>query len=931
MTTNILDKYDIINKNYTKGIKVNQCTFSGTNHFSIWEYSGYEPYKIIYDHFIGDQNCIHVIVYDLSKSKIECFRQCIYWLEFLKSRLTKKASKIFNNDLNAKTTSRTTLSNQDETFIPTNNNNDGNSSRVKILFVATHADMEKSCFKGEDGIYVSDKSNHIKKMLENYFLNDELFDLSLNHFVLDSRAAWVADIKSLINYLCNLKNDICKNLPRSTMFLNRTLYYLQLWRKNTSVSINSVTNQDSLSRNGSINASTTSSFISFNNSNTDNSNATQRNLSLSTLNLNSVNNILPLMSWKNFKEKVRELINPLASDEHLMELLLQLQLMGEVILIENNYDEDLLCYNPEWLCQTILGRLFSHERFFNVKPTCLNGIYTKSDIKEIYSDLMNNQDNFDLIKDIFISFDLCTELEDSVTTSKDLVYEFNALNFLSEPVPVAFQTLKLMHNSNKPLTFVFNGFRLKCSSFHIDKNFDFVSNLINNNQSLMNGSMTSMTSSFVHFNPPPILLNLNLNNSSQLAYLFFRIQTHLRLLTTNFYNNLELEDLINNNNSSDLNNYYSNKYNSLKNSKQNSFDNYNKSDSNQNNYLQPQDMNYFTNKVSKSLTSLASSSANHNHNNRLANHSSHHFNNTKMTTSIISDIELQQTRYCSRIMRKNLNMECLIILDHLNGEYIELKACSIDLYRDELFYFVEDIFSLIKQVINDSCPGINLEKHYLSFKQIQLPPAPATQTNSSINLGIVTHDCIFTPKDIITKQLTNNSQILKCPKTGHQAKLIDLICCGSERIEKSLIFGIDMPITQMNDYTRRMLCVYLDKVDPMGRDWSILAFLLGLQDILPVLDETINTSSTISISKCDYVLNEWSRLKPEQATIRNLISKINDLDRKDVNEIIFNTNYLYYVNNLTSSNLNATTATTTGSNSNNNSILNSSQMLNSLK
>ncbi len=926
MTTNILDKYALINKNYTKGIKINQCTFSGTNHFSIWEYSGYEPYKILYDHFIGDQNCIHIILYDLSKSKIECFRQCIYWLEFLKSRLTKKTSKIFNNDLNTNPTkSSRTLSNQDETFIPATN--DYNLFRVKLIFVATHADMEKSCFKSEDGIYVSDKSNHIKKMLENYYLNDDLFDLSLNHFVLDSRAAWVPEIKNLINYLCSLKDDICKNLPRSTMFLNRTLYYLQQWRKNTTTSINSTTNQDSISKSESINAST-SSIISFNNSNADNLNATQRHLSIPTLNLNS--NILPLMTWKNFKEKVRELINPLASDEHLVELLLQLQLMGEIILIENNFDEDLLCYNPEWLCQTILGRLFSHERFFNVKPTCLNGIYTKNDIKEIYSDL---QDNFDLIKDIFISFDLCTELEDTNTTSKDLVYEFNSLNFLSEPLPVAFHTLKSIYNSNKSMAFVFNGFQLKCSSLHIDKNFDFVSNLTNNNHSLMNGSMTSMTSSFVQFNPPPTLLNLNLNNSSQLAYLFFRIQTHLRLLSTNFYNNLEIEDLINNNNSSDLNNYYANKYNSLKNSKQNSFDNHNKNDFVQNNHHQPPDMNYFRNKVSKSLTSLASST-NNNHINKLANHSSHYFNNnnnSKMTTSIISDIELQQTRYCSRIIRKNLNMECLIILDHLNGEYIELKACSPDLHRDELFYFVEDIFSLIKQVINDSCPGINLEKHYLSFKPVQFPLSTTIINNSSINLGIITHDCIFTPKDIISKQLTNNSQLLKCSKTKYQTKLIDLICCGSERVEKSLIFGIDMPITQMNEYTRRMLCVYLDKVDPMGRDWSILTFLLGLQDILPVLDETINSSNFLSISKCDYVLNEWTRLKPEQSTVRNLISKINDLDRKDVNEIIFSTNYLYYVNNLTSSNLNATTATTTGSNSNNNSILNSSQMLNSLK
>lgn len=647
-----------------------------------------------------------------------------------------------------------------------------------------------------------------------------------------------------------------------------------------------------------------------------------------------------------FKEKSRELINPLASDEHLVELLLQLQLMGEVVLIETgssfHHDDDLLCFNPDWLCTKLLGRLFTHERFFNVKPTSLNGLFTKEDLVEIYADLFVE---FDLLKEIFIAFDLCAELESSSSQNKEILYEFPALNFFSEPLPVAFHTLKSSqsllnssvtniaaqsNSSNREQTFfVFNGFQIKSSLLHLNKTFDFVSNLTNLHHHNLNAMTASMTSSFTQFSSPPHSLNLNLNNSSQLAYLFFRIQIHLRLWCANqaFVVDLDNEDLLNNNqsNANDLNSYNyissNSKYSSLKGSKKNSFE----SNQAESNYFTSQyidaTINHQNTKVSKSLSSLANSSLN-----RISNGY-----DPKLLTAIKSssvDIDLHQTRYCTRLVRKSLNMECLIILDHLNGEFIEFRACAPDQYRDELFFFIEELYALVKQVIGDSCPGINLEKHYLSFKPVGLP-----SSNALTNLGIVSYDHIYSPKDIIVMQYENkNGGWITCSssnsniKSKIQVKFADLVCCGSERVEKSLIYGIEVPITQMSEYTRRMVCVYLDKVDPMGRDWSILAFLLGLQDVLPLLEETINSNGThLKLSKCDYVLTEWSKLRPDQATIRNLINKINDLDRKDVNEIILSTNNLYqhvYVSTKETSNANG---------SNRTSILNSSQMINSLK
>ena len=92
-----------------------------------------------------------------------------------------------------------------------------------------------------------------------------------------------------------------------------------------------------------------------------------------------------------------------------------------------------------------------------------------------------------------------------------------------------------------------------------------------------------------------------------------------------------------------------------------------------------------------------------------------------------------------------------------------------------------------------------------------------------------------------------------------------------------------------------MLCIYLDRKDPMGLDWSILAVVLGLQEILPKLDDLISNSINDSVvfSKTDYVLNEWCKLRQEQATIRNLLNKIADLGRNDVFDMMLSTINLF--------------------------------------
>jgi hypothetical protein len=259
---------------------------------------------------------------------------------------------------------------------------------------------------------------------------------------------------------------------------------------------------------------------------------------------------------------------------------------------------------------------------------------------------------------------------------------------------------------------------------------------------------------------------------------------------------------------------------------------------------------------------------------------------SKLNGALI-DLDLYQTRYCSRLRRKSCLIECLVSLDHRHGDFIEVRACAPERWREELFYFTQDLYMLIEQWVSECCVNLHLERHYLQFKPVRVSSDSSDNgsSNNSLSLGVVNYDAIYSPRDLITLQLDKG-------RSGQ--KLVDLACCGSEQIERTLIQGVDLPVAQLNDYARHMLCTLLDKTDPMGRDWSILGFLLGLQDQLPRLDEEAVRDP--SMSKCAFLLAEWTRQTPEQATVRTLLSKVRDLGRTDVHEMLANSVDLFKVN-----------------------------------
>ena len=56
----------------------------------------------------------------------------------------------------------------------------------------------------------------------------------------------------------------------------------------------------------------------------------------------------PVVPWHHFMCHVRDSVNPLAADDHLKEVIQQLQLMGEVVYVKAELS-DLVVIEPNWL------------------------------------------------------------------------------------------------------------------------------------------------------------------------------------------------------------------------------------------------------------------------------------------------------------------------------------------------------------------------------------------------------------------------------------------------------------------------------------------------------------------------------------------------------------------------------------------------------
>ncbi|ELT88672.1 hypothetical protein CAPTEDRAFT_228788 [Capitella teleta] len=96
----------------------------------------------------------------------------------------------------------------------------------------------------------------------------------------------------------------------------------------------------------------------------------------------------------------------------------QLQLVGEVVYVETEAEEDLVVLHPQWLCSEVIGQLLSHDLLSTARPT---GCFSADDFQLLFPD----SDVKDLLC-LLEALELCTRCD----VEGEVEYEFPCLNFI---------------------------------------------------------------------------------------------------------------------------------------------------------------------------------------------------------------------------------------------------------------------------------------------------------------------------------------------------------------------------------------------------------------------------------------------------------------------------------------------------------------------
>ncbi|CAH8464243.1 unnamed protein product [Heterobilharzia americana] len=188
---------DSEHENYTQGINVHI-----TNEYSLWDFSGFQSYYCFYDHFIGDINCIHLVLFNLMDS-LEWRRKSVrFWLDFLHARIPIIGPLLFGGR-------------------PT--------QMARIILIGTHADIVQ-CQKDPNGLYYDEEAlQFLKEIMSEY---EDKLDIHEFIYLLDARDATSLELKQLKTYLTDVRNIIVQTLPRTNSLMLDLSNKLPEWTVN---------------------------------------------------------------------------------------------------------------------------------------------------------------------------------------------------------------------------------------------------------------------------------------------------------------------------------------------------------------------------------------------------------------------------------------------------------------------------------------------------------------------------------------------------------------------------------------------------------------------------------------------------------------------------------------------------------------------------
>ncbi|CAL2028038.1 unnamed protein product [Caenorhabditis brenneri] len=195
-------KYAPPHSQYTRGIDVQSVNINGCGEFSVWEFGGYEPMHTCYDHFVGNADCIHLVLYRASDPPEVQYKQILYWMNFLKGRVTP--------------------------FEPIGHCG-FSSRRSKVLIVGTHATASLFPHKNSDGEYTSSDIDALLKTVRLRF--ETHFDMDHRPILLDATNPSCIGMKTLKMELAKCRTNILAKLLKPLAILDTVVSHLNLVRK----------------------------------------------------------------------------------------------------------------------------------------------------------------------------------------------------------------------------------------------------------------------------------------------------------------------------------------------------------------------------------------------------------------------------------------------------------------------------------------------------------------------------------------------------------------------------------------------------------------------------------------------------------------------------------------------------------------------------
>ena len=287
-----------------------------------------------------------------------------------------------------------------------------------------------------------------------------------------------------------------------------------------------------------------------------------------------------------------------------------------------------------------------------------------------------------------------------------------------------------------------------------------------------------------------------------------------------------------------------------------------------------------------------------------------------------SENDIYQWHHGSKYVSQSV-LECLITLEQ--GDVVELKLRGPQDCATQLFLLQEELLDVIGQVLEQCCPGSEVETHLLSSQQLAQhnPEVHSYAPRTILMMQLKGEDSLVLSND--DEKQTPSLQNGHSSSSGSESEeqelstetreaFTDLACFGSTEVRNSLTLGVHLHITHISMHARRQLAARLDPPDPMGRDWCLLAIKLDLTENVPRFDlspmgdcgnsevastttkDTIESNGSLNgngDSKVDRTLQEWSRYP--NSTVAALIGRLEILGRQDVIDTILNSTPLYRV------------------------------------